>query len=102
MLKVKNIPYSKVSMEWQESLPKEKRESLEKIVRETENFESSYMDADNPPIGQIWTAMATMQERVEKLEQLVRAQRKALKELDVEVEVDKHIDEDLKNSLKRY
>ena len=89
-------------MSWQESLPKKQRESLEELIMETEEFESSYMEADNPPVGQIWVAMSLMNKRVEKLEQLVRAQRKALKEMEVEVEVDKHIDEDLKNSLKRY
>ncbi len=89
-------------MSWQESLPKKHRESLEELIMETEEFESSYMESENSPIGQIWVAMSLMNKRVEKLEQLVRAQRKALKEMEVEVEVDKHIDEDLKNSLKRY
>lgn len=89
-------------MSWQESLPKKPRESLEGLLLDTEEYESSYMSADNPSIGQIWVAMALMNQRMEKMEQLVKAQRKALQEMDVEVEVDKHIDEDLKNSLKRY
>lgn len=89
-------------MSWKEGLPKKPRESLEKLIRETEEHESSYMSAENPPIGQMWVAMSLMNQRLEKLEQLVRAQRKALNEMEVEVEVDKHIDEDLKNSLKRY
>ena len=89
-------------MSWQESLPDKHRESLEKLIRETEEHESSYMDAENPPIGQIWLAMTLMNQRVEKLEQLVRAQRKVLKEMEVEVEVDKYIDKKKKNSLKRY
>ena len=89
-------------MTWQESLPKKPRESLENLLKETEQHEASYMSAENPSVGQIWVAMAEMNKRVEKLEQLVRAQRKALKEMEVEVEVDKHIDEDLKESLKRY
>ena len=89
-------------MTWQESLPKKPRESLENLLHETEQHETAYMTAENPSVGQIWVSMALMNQRVEKLEQLVRAQRKALKEMEVEVEVDKHIDEDLKESLKRY
>ncbi|MFP4038837.1 MAG: hypothetical protein ACLFTA_03585 [Candidatus Nanohaloarchaea archaeon] len=89
-------------MAWKDSLPKKPRESLEKLLHDTEQHEEAYMDAENPSIGQIWVAMSLMNQRLEKMEQLVQAQRKALKELDIEVEVDKHIDEDLKNSLKRY
>lgn len=89
-------------MTWQESLPQKPRESLENLLQEIEQHENAYMAAENPSVGQIWVAMAKMHERVEKLEQIARAQRKALKEMDVEVEVDKHIDEDLKESLKRY
>lgn len=89
-------------MTWQGSLPQTSRESLENLLQETEKHENAYMAADNPSVGQIWVAMAEMNQRLEKMEQLVRAQRKALKEMDVEIEVDKHIDEDLKESLKRY
>ncbi len=89
-------------MSWKESLPKQPRESLENILLDAEQYESSYMNSENPTVGQIWVVMALLNQRLEKAEQLVRAQRKALKEMDVEIEVDKHLDEDLKQSLKRY
>lgn len=89
-------------MTWMESLPKKVQESLDNLLLETEQHEEVYMDADNAPIGQIWVAMAQMNKRIEKLEELAHAQRRALKEMDVEVEVDKHLDKDLKESLKRY
>lgn len=89
-------------MSWKESLPKKPRESLETILLDAEQYESSYMSSENPTVGQIWVVMALLNQRLEKAEQLVRAQRKALKEMDVEIEVDKHLDEELKESLKRY
>lgn len=89
-------------MTWMEKLPKKIQESLDNLLLETEQHEEIYMDADNAPIGQIWVAMAQMNKRIEKLEELAHAQRRALKEMDVEVEVDKHLDKDLKESLKRY
>lgn len=89
-------------MTWKDSLPKKPRESLEELLHDTEQHEQAYMKAENPSVGQMWVAMSVMNQRLQKMEQLVRAQRKALNELDIEVEVDKHIDEDLKNSLKRY
>lgn len=85
-----------------EKLPEKVQDSLDNLLLETEQHEEVYMDAENAPIGQIWVAMAQMNSRIEKLEDMVQAQRKALKEVDVEVEVDKHLDKDLKESLKRY
>lgn len=89
-------------MTWQESLPKKPRESLEELLHDTEQYNQAYMEAENPSVGQMWVAMSIMNQRLQKMEQLVKAQRKALKDLEIEVEVDKHIDEDLKSSLKRY
>lgn len=85
-----------------DNLPKKLQESIDTLLLDTENHEETYMEAENPPIGQIWVAMAKMNQRIQKLEELVHAQRTALKEMDVEVEVDKHLDKDLEESLKRY
>ncbi|QGA80015.1 hypothetical protein LC1Nh_0107 [Candidatus Nanohalobium constans] len=85
-----------------DELPEQVQESMDDLLLETEQHEETYMDAENAPIGQIWVAMAQMNKRIQKLEDLVQAQRTALKEMDVEVEVDKHLDKDLKESLKRY
>jgi hypothetical protein len=89
-------------MTWMESLPDKVQESLDNLLLETEQHEEVYMEAENAPIGQIWVAMAQMNKRMEKLEELAHAQRRALQEMDVEVEVDKHLDKDLEESLKRY
>lgn len=85
-----------------DELPDQVQESLDDLLLDTEQHEEEYMDAENAPIGQIWVAMAQMNKRIRKLEDLVHAQRTALQEMDVEVEVDKHLDKDLEESLKRY
>jgi hypothetical protein len=46
--------------------------------------------------------MSHMMNRVQKLEKLVSAQRKALNETEADVDVDKHLDQRLEESLKRY
>jgi len=89
-------------MSWMDNLPKQVQESMDDLLLETEQHEETYMEAENAPIGQIWVAMAQMNKRIKKLEDLVHAQRTALQEMDVEVEVDKHLDKDLEESLKRY
>jgi len=89
-------------MSWMDELPDQVQESLDDLLLDTEQHEEVYMDAENAPIGQIWVAMAQMNKRIRKLEDLVHAQRSALQEMDVEVEVDKHLDKDLEESLKRY
>lgn len=89
-------------MSWMDNLPKQVQESMDDLLLETEQHEETYMDAENAPIGQIWVAMAQMNKRIQKLEDLVQAQRTALQEMDVEIEVDKHLDKDLEESLKRY
>ncbi len=89
-------------MEWVSDLPDKLRVSLESLLDSVEQHEDVYMEAQNASVGQIWIALALMNERVQKLEDLVQAQRKALHELDQDVEVDKHLDKNLKESLKRY
>ncbi len=87
-------------MDWVEQLPDRIQVSLNSLLEQVDNHEDAYMDAQNVSVGQIWVAMALMNERVQKLEELVSAQRKALNEENVEV--DKHLDQRLKESLKRY
>ncbi len=87
-------------MDWVEQLPDRIQVSLNSLLEQVDNHEDAYMDAQNVSVGQIWVAMALMNERVQKLEDLVSAQRKALNEENVEV--DKHLDQRLKESLKRY
>jgi len=89
-----------VFMDWVEQLPDRIQVSLNSLLEQVDNHEDAYMDAQNVSVGQIWVAMALMNERVQKLEDLVSAQRKALNEENVEV--DKHLDQRLKESLKRY
>jgi len=87
-------------MEWVEQLPERVQISLDTLLENVDNHEDVYMEAQNASVGQIWVAMALMNERIRKLEDLVSAQRKALNEENVEV--DKHLDKRLKESLKRY
>lgn len=88
-------------MEWVERLPEKVRVSLESLLDSVDRHEDVYMEAQNVSVGQIWVAMALMNRRIRKLEDMVTAQRKALNEMDT-ADVDKHLDENLKESLQRY
>jgi uncharacterized coiled-coil protein SlyX len=89
-------------MEWTEQLPERVKVSLDALIDRVQRHENSYMDADNASVGQIWVSMALMNERLEKLEEIVMAQRKALNEMNADVSVDRHLDKNLEESLKRY
>lgn len=89
-------------MTWMESLPNRLRESLDKILDRTNQQEEAYMQAENASVGQLWVAIAHLNEKVENLEKLANAQRKALNNMEEEVNVNKHLDEDLEESLRRY
>lgn len=87
-------------MDWVRKLPDKLQGSLQKLLDLVEQHEDSYMNAENASVGQIWTGMALMNQRIEKLEEIVQAQRKALNSLDVDM--DKHLDRELEDSLKNY
>ncbi|MFB6174946.1 MAG: hypothetical protein ABEJ87_03130 [Candidatus Nanohalobium sp.] len=87
-------------MGWIEELPKKLSNSLNSLLKDTEKHEETYMEAGNASVGQIWVAMAQMNQRLEKVEDLLQAHRKAMKEQGLEV--DKHLDRNLEESLKRY
>lgn len=87
-------------MDWLEKLPARVQESLQKLLDIVEQHEESYMEAENASVGQIWVGMALMNQRIDKLEEIVTAQRKAFRELDVDV--DKHLDRELEDSLRNY
>lgn len=87
-------------MEWIEALPEKLRVSLEKLVDTVNRHEEVYMEADNASVGQIWVALALMNDRVEKLEDRMIAQRKALQEAGVDV--DRKLDKSLEESLRNY
>lgn len=89
-------------MGWIENLPDRLEASLNSLLDSVQDHETEYMEAENASIGQMWVAMALMNQRLEKMEDLVRAQRKALNELDHQVDVDKHLDKSLEESLKNY
>ena len=88
-------------MDWVERLPDKIQASLEALLDDVEHHEETYLDAQNASVGQIWVGMALMHQRVQKLEEIVSAQRKALNEMD-NADVDKHIDRKLEESLKKY
>ena len=90
------------NMGWIENLPDRLEASLNSLLDSVQDHETEYMEAENASIGQMWVAMALMNQRLEKMEDLVRAQRKALNELDHQVDVDKHLDKSLEESLKNY
>jgi uncharacterized coiled-coil protein SlyX len=89
-------------MEWKQRLPQKLRVSLETLLDKVNKHEDAYMEAQNASVGQMWVAMAQMNHRVEKLEAIVKAQRKALNEMDVDVNLDKKLNKDLEESLRNY
>jgi uncharacterized coiled-coil protein SlyX len=89
-------------MEWKQRLPEKLRVSLETLLDKVNKHEDVYMQAQNASVGQMWVSMAQMNHRVEKLEAIVQAQRKALNEMDVDVNVDKRLNKDLEESLRNY
>lgn len=87
-------------MQWIERLPDRLETSLQRLLDSVENHEESYMEAQNASVGQIWVGMASMNQRLEKMEDMVKAHRKALR--DADIDVDRHLDSDLEDSLKNY
>lgn len=87
-------------MDWVEQLPDDIQISLESLLDDVEHKEDVYLEAQNASVGQIWTAMALMNRRIRKLEKMVSAQRKALRESDADM--DKHLNDRLEESLKKY
>lgn len=85
-----------------DQLPEKLRVSLEKILDRSNEHEEAYMQAENASVGQMWVAIAHLNQKVEKLEKIANAQRKALNNLEEDVNVNKHLDENLEESLKRY
>lgn len=88
-------------MEWVKQLPDKIQTSLESLLDRVEHHEDKYMEAQNASVGQIWVGMAMMNERIEKLEEIVSAQRKVLNNIEGK-DVDQHIDRKLEESLKNY
>ncbi|MFB6144923.1 MAG: hypothetical protein ABEJ99_00275 [Candidatus Nanohaloarchaea archaeon] len=88
-------------MDWVDDLPDDLQVSLEQLLDTVEVHDDSYLNAQNASVGQIWVAMSLMNRRIQKLEDIVSAQRKALQEMD-NADVDKHLDKKLEESLKRY
>lgn len=89
-------------MEWMSQLPDRQRESLENLLDQVNKQEEVYMEAENASVGQIWVALAQMHEKMEKMDSMIRAQREVLKEFDTSIEVDKKLDKNLEESLRRY
>lgn len=87
-------------MRWVGDLPEKIRTSLESLVDTVNQHEDAYSGAENASVGQIWVALALMNNRVEKLEELVTAQRKALN--DAGIDMDRRLDENLEKSLRKY
>ena len=89
-------------MSWRDKLPTKIKNSLQSLLRSVDRHESVYTQAENVSIGQIWVGMAVMNQRLERVEEMVKAQRKTLNEMNTDVDVDKRMKEELERSLKKY
>ncbi len=88
-------------MEWKQGLPDRLRVSLESLLDSIQQYSDSYLGAEKSSVAQIWVAMAHMNQRTERLEYLVTAQRRVIKEMEG-VDVDRRLERELEESLKRY
>lgn len=89
-------------MTWIDDLPEKLRVSLNSLLETVQQQESVYENAENSTVAQMWVAIAYVHQRNQKLEEMVRAQRKALHKHEIEFDVDKHLDSNLEDSLKNY
>ena len=89
-------------MSWINDLPSKVSLSLNSLLDSVEQHEETYDEAENPSVAQMWVAMAMMNQRIEKLEEMVKAQRRALNDLNQDVDVDTKLDSRLEESLKKY
>lgn len=89
-------------MDWTAKLPERLRNSLDGLLERVESNEEAYMQAQNASVGQIWVALALLHERMDKMEEHLRAQRKAINQLNPENDVGEQLDSNLEESLKRY
>jgi len=89
-------------MSWTEDLPEKLRNSLNTLLETVQQHEPVYEQAENPSVAQMWVAIAHINEKNQKLEEMVRAQRRALKKHEIDFEVDRHLDSNLEDSLKNY
>lgn len=89
-------------MDWIAELPDRQRTSLETLLDRVNEQEEVYEKAQNASVGQIWVALAQMNERMERMDSLIRAQREVLQEMNADVEIDQKLDDRLEESLRRY
>jgi len=89
-------------MDWMSELPERQRASLEALLDQVNEQESVYTKAENASVGQIWVALAQLNEKMERMDSMLRAQREVLKEMNADVEIDQKLDERLEESLRRY
>jgi len=89
-------------MEWIRQLPDRQRNSLETLLESVNSYEDVYSEAENASVGQIWVAMSLMNEKIQRLESLVKAQRRVLNEMGKGDELDRHLNQELEKSLRNY
>lgn len=89
-------------MEWKQRLPEKLRLSLESLLDSIQQYDSGYMEAENASVAQIWVALAYLNQRLDRIEEMARAQREVLQEMESDVNVDRKLDRNLQESLKRY
>lgn len=87
-------------MDWVNKLPEKVQDALDSLLNTVEHHEDIYLEAENASVGQIWVGMAIMNERLTRVEEMLQAQRKALK--DSNIDTDRHLDKNLEESLKNY
>ncbi len=89
-------------MEWKQRLPEQIRLALESLLDSIQQYRSGYMEAENASVAQIWVALAHLNQRLDRVEEMARAQREVLKEMESDVNVDRKLDSNLQESLRRY
>lgn len=62
-------------MEWTEQLPEDLRDEIHEIVEDTNSWDKAFDSSDNAGAAQLWTAIAILKRRNERLENMVKDMR---------------------------
>lgn len=72
-------------MDWRAKLDLELRSSLNKLLRKIKHQEGAYKKALNPRDAQIWTAMAEINLKLERIERRIKELEKSKRKIKGEV-----------------
>jgi|APHM01.1.fsa_nt_gi hypothetical protein len=80
-------------MKWTEGLPEDLQKEVHQIIKQTNSWNEAFDKAENPGAAQLWTALAILKRRNEKLREIVK---------DVRNGSEDGLSEDFEKTLRNY